>query len=142
MEREIWFRGKRMDNGEWVYGIPATFINVSGAPYTAIIPIYSFANDLAGLKEVDPATVGQYTGLTDKNGVKVFRGDIVRTVYDGVENVFVVVWDNDELDFKATNGRGNYGSGGFQYLPCCEEVEVIGNIHDNPELLEVQNETI
>jgi len=80
-------------------------------------------------------TVGQYTGLTDKNGVKIFEGDIVKLVYNGAVSIFVVVWDPDELGFKATNGKLNYGRDGFQYLPCCEEIEIIGNIHDNPELL-------
>lgn len=76
----------------------------------------------------------QYTGLKDKNGKEIYERDIVDTVYDGELFTGVVVYDESELDFKATNGKENYGSN-FQYLPCCEEVEVIGNAYENPELL-------
>lgn len=133
--REILFRGKRKDNGEWVYGDfdqyndTLTYIRswVKIVPYLEAVERNVFP--------IQKETVGQYTGLTDKNGKKIFEGDIVRTVYDGIKNIFVVVWDNEELDFKATNGKENYGPGGFEYLPCCEEVKVIGNIYDNPELI-------
>jgi hypothetical protein len=77
----------------------------------------------------------QYTGLKDKNGRDVYEGDIVRTVYDGKEFVGIVVFDESELGFKATNGKENYGTD-FQYLTCCEEVEVIGNVYENSELME------
>ncbi len=89
------------------------------------------------IKEVvDPETVCEYTGLTDKNGRKIFEGDIVETVYDGKINPnYVVVWDDDELDFKATNGKEYYKTN-YQYLGCCDEIIVIGSIFDNPELLE------
>ncbi|PDZ49756.1 hypothetical protein CON07_20010 [Bacillus sp. AFS094611] len=76
----------------------------------------------------------QYTGLKDKNGDEIFVGDVVDTIYNGELFTGVVVYDESELGFKATNGKENYGSS-FQYLPCCEEVEIIGNIHENPELL-------
>ncbi|PFA75838.1 YopX family protein [Bacillus cereus] len=76
----------------------------------------------------------QYTGLLDKNGKEIYEGDVVDTIYDGKLFTGVVVYDKSELDFKATNGKENYGSN-FQYLPCCEEVEVIGNLYENPELL-------
>lgn len=76
----------------------------------------------------------QYTGLKDKYGKEIYEGDVVDTVYDGKVFTGVVVYDESELDFKATNGKENYGSN-FQYLPCCEEVEIIGNIYENPELL-------
>ena len=72
----------------------------------------------------------QYTGLKDKNGVEVYEGDIVRIVYDSIEHIYQIIFDKEELDFKATNGQINYG-GNFQYLGCCEEIEVIGNIYEN-----------
>ncbi len=147
MNREILFRGQTRKYGEkvtigtgkklpgrWVYG--GVF---PGAGDFSIIYGWEAGEEQTGCNikkwTVYSDTVGQYVGMTDKNGTKIFEGDIVRIVYDGVENVFVVIWDSGELDFKATNGKENYGPGGFEYLPCCELVEVIGNIHDNPELL-------
>ena len=131
MEYEVLFRGKRLDNGEWVYGIPATLINLSGAPYTAIIPIYSFANDLAGLKSVDPSTVGQYTGLTDKNGVKIFVEDIIS--YNGSREV--VRFDTSLRIPCFTTGIGRGSSTAPHPYKISVRHVVIGNIHDNPELL-------
>lgn len=83
----------------------------------------------------DARTLCQCTGLKDKNGKLIWENDIVRTIYDGIEHIYQVIWDKSELDFKATNGKEFYKSN-FEYLPCCDEVEVIGNIFDNPELLE------
>ncbi|MED9905260.1 MAG: YopX family protein [Lachnospiraceae bacterium] len=64
---------------------------------------------------------------------------MVSCVDDGNVNARLVVWDKQELDFKGTNGKENYGRN-FNYLSCCEEIEVIGNIFDNPKLLEVEHE--
>ena len=72
----------------------------------------------------------QYVGLKDKNGVEIYEGDIVRLVYDNIEYIYQIIFDEEELDFKATNGKKNYG-GNFQYLGCCEEIEIIGNIYEN-----------
>ena len=55
-------------------------------------------------------------------------------VYDGTMYVYVVVWDKSELDFKGTNGKENYKDN-FEYLKCLDEITVIGDIFDNPELL-------
>ena len=162
--REILFRGKRKDNGEWVEGFyfqkPNPF-SEDGLPVThAISDIPPFGYD------VDPETIGQYTGLTDKNGKKIFEGDIIRyadlydyncylesidnpEVYDNVDLGYI--WTIDEVvygikvgypafdlnkhDFE-TNGLSELSESG-QYF-----YEVIGNIHDNPELLEAMNNDI
>ena len=77
----------------------------------------------------------QSTGLYDKNGVEIFQGDVVKIVYDGEPFIGVVVYDLGEADFKATNGHEDYGNN-FQYLTVGESIEVIGNVHQHPELLE------
>lgn len=143
--REIIFRGKRTYDGQWITG----WLIELGRQSFSDNRRFGIANKAVSLgnssvcynlkiDEVIPETVGQYTGLADKNGKKIFEGDIVRLVYNGNEHIYQVVYDVTELDFKATNGREEYGNN-FQYPTCCEEVEVIGNINDNPELLSKSN---
>ena len=140
--REILFRGKRQENdvygkvGEWVYGIPiqnkiGTFISFDKNPHYCYQDYYI---ELDEISKIDPETVGQYTGMTDIRGNRIFEGDIVNCTYDGKLRTYVVVWDKDELDFKATNGKEQYRNN-FVYLPCCDEIEIIQNIHDIPDLL-------
>ncbi|MCU5706117.1 YopX family protein [Bacillus wiedmannii] len=81
----------------------------------------------------------QYIGLKDKNENEIYERDVVDATYDGESFVGIVVYDASELGFKATNGKENYGSN-FQYLTCCEEVEVIGDIYENTELLKGDEE--
>lgn len=142
--REILFKGKKKDNGEWIEGYlfddgmlgeKQMFIGkLVIAPYEG--PIRGKWTVIAnGFDEVDPDTLCQFTGLCDKNGKRIWESDVVWLVYDGKEHIYQIVWDNSELDFKATNGEENYGSN-FEYLLCCDEIEVIGNIFDNKELLQ------
>ncbi len=117
--REILFRGKRVIDGKWVESCCPL-----GEMHSGTVT-YDF----------DSKTVCQYTGLTDRNGRKIFEGDIVETVCDGEQNPnYVVIWDKGELDFKVTNGEERY-KGNYEYLGYCDEIIVIGNIFDNPELL-------
>lgn len=142
--REIIFKAKRIDNGEWVEG---NLINLDAdSGYCYIVPAFKNASTLPvnwliadRMILVDPKTLCQFTGLCDKNGKRIWENDIVRLVYDGEEHIYQIIWDNSELDFKATNGEENYGSN-FEYLLCCDEIEVIGNIFDNPELLQEESE--
>ena len=146
--REILFRGKRVDNGEWVEG-HNIILTEQGKGRAFIIPtgeyIYSFETKTGRLVletpqiEVVPETVGQYTGLTDKNGTKIFEGDIIQFDYagkgKGVNGVEAVVFENGKFGVKW---------GYHKHLVCLDgfantTLEVIGNIHDNPELLKGEN---
>ena len=130
--REILFRGKRKDNGEWEYG------DLWCNPYgKRVVCIVSSINDqgTTGGNKVDPETVGQYTGLKDKNGKKIFDGDILQIAKSSDEcNVKVAVkWDLCEWVWETLCENKRYIS--FPDAWCHYGCEVIGNIYDNPELL-------
>ena len=123
--REYLFRGKRKDNGEWVYwNIYGEFCTPKGrrtrlirkTPYGE--KYYYYIYELKQL--IDPETVGQYTGLPDKNGKKIFEGDTVQYL------------TYDDFDCKSVVRFGGYKQNILEIANGCE---VIGNIHDNPELL-------
>lgn len=124
--REILFRGKRVDNGEWVQGHICRYGWI-GKEKDYIIPDYASALYTA---EIDPETVGQYTGFVDNNGKKIFEGDIVWNNYD--EDYCNVEWDNDTARFIITCFTSTVNSDNI----CGEELEIIGNIYDNPEMME------
>lgn len=128
--REILFRAKRVDNGEWVEGdfVSNKYI-LQGYRVERgfVVPYNTF--------EVIPETVGQYTGLTDKNGKKIFEGDIVRWTTSTYYPIVIVEFFDGAFVIK---NRGNHIKAPLYHY--CRLVEVIGNIHDNPELLEVNND--
>ena len=123
--REILFRAKRKDNGEWVYGdllknIDCIKIREREKDITRIAKSY----------EVIPETVGQYTGLKDKNGKMIFEGDIVTGLFNYTDIIGHIVYGSDATFF--IERKGLYGIG----LNNAEDwLEVVGNIHDNKELL-------
>lgn len=128
--REILFRGKAKDTEKWIYG--------DLLQYADTAQIWKQTDNGKWNCVVDPETVCQYTGLTDKNGRKIFEGDIVSYI-DGYfsESGFVesdcvgkVVWDNDEVCYLVT-GRLSVES--YEVLTDCY---VIGNVFDNPELMD------
>ena len=135
--REILFRGKTADGDEWVSGFYAEY---STAPFIGT------PNPQGTMLwfEVDPDTVGQYTGLTDKNGKRIFEGDIVHIL----GNQSVEDWKNVDytaliafLDGGFCALDGTIEEHGFRRYALARldfDMEVIGNIHDNPELLEVE----
>lgn len=134
--REILFKAKRIDNGEWVEGCLVIDHSRSNLFEYRMQPVES---GVLYAPPINPETICQFTGLCDKNGKRIWESDVVWLVYDGKEHIYQIVWDDSELDFKATNGEENYGSN-FEYLLCCDEIEVIGNIFDQPELLREESD--
>ena len=142
--REILFRGKRIDNGEWVEG---AFLNDRDGAFYICPAVSDITYGDNGNRRrigcwyrVAPTTVGQYTGLTDKNGKRIFEGDVVRYTERKINGSdvpcvhpveyaeggwYVDVWFLNNWLYDGANGNTRL-----------EDIEVIGTIHDNPELLE------
>lgn len=126
--REILFRGKRTYNGEWVYGNLHLQKNVKNGKIEEAI-IYSQGISIKGVGEpIDSETVGQYMGLTDINGKRIFEGDIIE--YNNGKGY--VGWSDSNVSWMCVEEKGEYWEW-FGNMGC---VEVVSNIHDNPELLE------
>lgn len=151
--REILFRGKDDINGEWRTGFMVDSSHIGNWVYAC---------------PVDPETVGQFTGLADKNGEEIFEGDIVKQTFEKTVAIAIAdFWDGDEyadlygedvgvvvilpskgaciknpIIHREVNGVTTQdGETAKMYKNICSgRCEVIGNIHDNPELLEVQHE--
>lgn len=127
--REILFRGKRKDNGEWVEGSLWTW-----GKKVRIHQIFDIIDDALWFR-VDPNTIGQYTGMTDKNGKKIFEGDILQFDYigenRGVNGIAEVVFQNGKFGVLWGWHKELVALDGFANTT----MEVIGNIHDNPDLL-------
>ena len=125
--REYKFRGRDGDN--WYYG--SLFVNECG--HTVISAPKSF-----WMKPVNADTVGQFTGLTDANGQEIYEGDIVKVVSYGEESFHVVKYMID-LDYPAFDLEpaldGDFNSLSYCLIDIDTKITVIGNIHDNPELL-------
>ena len=128
--REILFRGKRTDNGEWIYGDLMQNVDC--------IKIREQEKDVKHIAksfEIDLETVGQYTDLTDKNGKRIFEGDIVHCLARMDEANCVVIFEEGEFRLVPERNCKTYVTGGGYHALRCFVKEVIGNIHDNPELL-------
>jgi len=141
MDRNILFRGKDVKTGKWYFGF---YYKTLGKHY--ILGWTEPDSDSQQLREVIPETVGQFTGLSDKNGVKIFEGDILRANSDVTspdENeIYKVDWNNKTAQFAfyyLYKGK-NVIVDGFEFFDGFWDIEngfeIIGNIHDNPELLE------
>lgn len=127
--REILFRGKSTYTEIWCEGWYVPPVDYNGKHWDASISYKVESGHLEDV-EVIPETVGQYTGLTDKNGTKIFEGDIVKGSWN---TVFVVYYDEDYLQFRAKKADGYARE--VDYYGSSNYLEVIGNIHDTPELL-------
>ena len=140
--REILFRGKRIDNGEWVEGYYRG--EKVGEYLTAAFVIEPLTSGVWERHRVDPETVGQYINQLDNNGAKIFEGDILRYYDDEIQ---VVEWSDDwsqimlhtygEHERKVGRKTVKEKFEGWNYLHDypLEDMPILGNIHDNPELL-------
>jgi uncharacterized phage protein (TIGR01671 family) len=149
--RTIKFRGKRVDNKEWVYGYLYKLPLPSGEACmiltqdnihldNSLEPKYDLDFTLwVDLFLVDPATVGQFTGLHDKNGKEIYEGDIISSKkHPQIKHL--IFYNEKQGKFMAgIYGKTNiydFGVCGVDIPAWMAEKEVVGNIHDNPELIE------
>ena len=127
MKREIKFRSKRLDNGEWVEG------SLLQDDYGTCM-IVEFADHHEQWHEVDPETVGQFTGMKDKNSVDIYEDDIIGGSNGSINGIpwpfsLHIQWNDKACEFNTPN---------WGYMDSTHYYEVIGNIHDNPELLKTE----
>lgn len=132
MNREILFRGKRANTKEWIYGDVQQNVDA-----VKIREQEQSIQRIAKSFVVIPETVGQFTGLTDIHGVKIFEGDIIEAHFDelfpDLATTLVVVWS--DYGWFGRDMEGNVDSLERKWVS--DFFEIIGNIHDNPEMLEV-----
>jgi len=128
--REIKFRGKRLDNGKWAIGD----LEYCRAKNVARIHTYDAKGYYECQHEVHPDTVGQYTGLNDNNGKEIYEGDVLR-MYDNNNYTFTCIYLQTQSAFL---GKCNETQLGLANITEGVSKEIIGNIHDNHELLKTE----
>jgi hypothetical protein len=145
MERDYKFRGKRVDNGEWVYGYYVCYGGAIPNPTHHIIHAKNNLNRFVGENfEVDPATVGEYTGLHDRKrtaeypeGQPIYEGDICLHISKNHRPIyFEIKWDSGYAMFILTAHKPFYHSLRFGDDLAGRDVEIVGDIFSNPELLQ------
>lgn len=135
--REVKFRGKRVSDGTWVVGMLSYGFSESSG-YKEIgsyLTVFDLDSDSFKSYEVIPETVGQYTGLKDKNGKEIYDGDIMKRPQQNADKT------PNGNHYKVVEWKifGN-NSVGFNVSAQCNKYEIIGNIYENPELLKVESE--
>jgi len=135
--REILFRAKREDNGEWVCGYYVHLPDAAGVVHILHVPAKN-PDERNNAYYINSETLGQYTGLTDKNGTKIFEGDIVEYETGKKVRIGRVFFSDFRASFSVTagkNGSARINNDLFNYIQSRNSVIVIGNIYDNPELI-------
>lgn len=136
--REILFRGKRLDDGEWIEGAYMMLEVDDGLEEHRIATscLRGKADEplmvCAGV--VDPETIGQYTGLDDKNGIAIFEGDIVKIKENRITDTAVIAFDHGAFYVNPTDGK-IHKAPLWDYWYNDWDIEIIGNIYDNPEII-------
>lgn len=137
--RKIVFRAREIGTKRWVFGD----LEFQRILKNALIHEYRNDGKYKGVVNVENNTVGQFTGLCDNNGKDIYEGDIIRSFDSkGEPIIHYILYDNEEAGFVAVlkgSAKGDFGYGRCyqQWITECEK-EVIGNIHDNPEILNRQ----
>lgn len=147
--REILFRGKRIDKGEWIVGHLIWYEDGRVRINPSHTDVFCYQKDNSIIQtvayEVIPETVGQYTGLTDKNGIKIFEGDIVKGVAYSADFIGAIVWIDEIAGFGVRYFNKHREPTAWENSSILKAIqsgrkdqfaaEIIGNIHDNPEKL-------
>lgn len=130
--KEVKFRGRRVGNSKWVYGFYAL---ISNKHHQIFSGTWHHASGSPNSFEVNPETVGQYTGLKDAKDVEIYEGDIIQ---DAEENKYVILWDSGDARFVSVNlpdyilnSESRFDEEKLIWAIC----KVIGNIYENLELL-------
>lgn len=136
MKRKIEFRAKRTDHDEWIYGDLLT--------PTDLMDVWEISEStgMGDKYDIDPETIGQFTGLTDKNGNKIFEGDIIKTKFFGKDNRHgqnFADYDYFRVEYHEASFCIENASRRFVInTESAKRFEIIGNIYDNLELLEIK----
>jgi uncharacterized phage protein (TIGR01671 family) len=125
--REVLFRAKRIDNGEWIEG----FYEIRHCALDNIkhLIFWSTSATVWEYAEIDPETLCQFTGLTDKHGNKIWENDIVKDFVNG--DVYSCKWNHSNCEYELWNDKESFGLG----YAALYNYQVMGTIFDNPELL-------